>query len=233
MKKILIIILMIFLCSCSSDKNEYINNSEDKKEEVPYEERILGTWIFYCKDPSLDYGNTFSQDGTVNYFNKNGEDSVGEYTIDENTIVIDGTEFNYKFIGNNLEMTYNDSTVTLVRGEKKEITGNNSNDESDSFQSTKGFSIENAKVVTDKGVLAKCWTVATKEVKNNLKSPSSAKFPFSAISDGVEILQDRNYYCVHGWVEADNSFGAKIKSDFIVLIEERNGQFIAYDCAIK
>lgn len=103
-----------------------------------------------------------------------------------------------------------------------------------SFQTPiQGFVLENSKKVTDKDILVKCWTVATENVKNNLKSPSSAKFPFSAISDGVEILQDRNYYCVHGWVEADNSFGAKIKNDFIVLIEERNGQFIAYDCVIE
>ncbi|WP_102269587.1 hypothetical protein [Massilicoli timonensis] len=116
-------------------------------------------------------------------------------------------------------MTYNGSTVALVRGQKNEIIRNNSNNESEQFQSTKGFNIENEKVVTDKNILARCWTVAIKEVKSNLKSPSSAKFPFSAISNGVEILQDRNYYCVHGWVETDNSFGAKIKSEFIVLID--------------
>lgn len=115
----------------------------------------------------------------------------------------------------------------------KENNGYADNDNTATSPQTAGFKLENSKIVTDKDKLAKCWTVATKEVKKNLKAPSSAKFPFSAISDGVEILQDRNYYCVHGWVEAENSFGAKIKNDFVVLIEEKNGSMIPYDCAIK
>ena len=85
---------MIFICSCTNGKNEHLNNTEDKKEEVSYEEKILGTWIFYCKDPGLNYGNIFSKDCAVNYFNKKGEDLFGKYTIDENMIVIDDVVIN-------------------------------------------------------------------------------------------------------------------------------------------
>lgn len=248
MKKIVILIVIllgVFLCSCSNNEINHQNNSQNKetstysndaqnKKEITYEEEILGTWIYYCEDSSLNFANTFFEDGTVNYYNRKGKDITGKYTIDENTIVIDDAEFEYRFIEDKLEMSINNSTVLLVRGKKNDVFENKHSSTSTSSQQTKdGFTLENATKVTDNNLLAKCWTVATEEVKSNLKSPSSAKFPFSAISDGVEILKDRNYYCVYGWVDAENSFGAKIRSEFVVLIEEKNGQFIAYDCTIE
>lgn len=130
-----------------------------------------------------------------------GEEKVASYKREE----IDDVERSYQLYTSN-----------------KENNGYDDNDNTTSTSSqTDGFKLENWKIVTDKDKLAKCWTVATKEVKKNLKAPSFAKFPFSAISDGVEILQDCNYYCVHCWVEAENSFRAKIKNDFAVLIEEK------------
>lgn len=110
---------------------------------------------------------------------------------------------------------------------------NNNNSSNNSSSINDGFILENSQIVTDKDILVKCWTVATEEVKKNLKSPSTARFPFSAISQDVDILKDGNYYCVVSWVEAENSFGATIRSDFVVLIKENDGQFIAYDCAIE
>lgn len=52
-------------------------------------------------------------------------------------------------------------------------------------------------------------------VKDNLKSPSSAKF---CSSDECKVKRDKNTWTVSGWVDADNSFGASIRNDFTVKI---------------
>lgn len=56
--------------------------------------------------------------------------------------------------------------------------------------------------------------VAKEEVKNNLKSPSSADFPSSF--DEYTITKDGDTYTVNSYVEADNSFGTKLKINYIV-----------------
>ena len=106
-------------------------------------------------------------------------------------------------------------------------------DEYKHVEDSYGFDMSRAKKVTDRNVLVACWTVAEFAVKDQLKSPSSAKFPFSAIDSDVEIYQDGNQFCVISWVQAENSFGSSIKSQFVVLIEKRNGKYYAYDCAIE
>lgn len=58
-------------------------------------------------------------------------------------------------------------------------------------------------------------TVAQKEVKENLKSPSSAKF--NSCSE-MNITENEGIWTVKGKVEASNSFGAIIKNNFIVEI---------------
>ena len=56
--------------------------------------------------------------------------------------------------------------------------------------------------------------VAKEEVRNNLKSPSSSDFPSS--SDEYTITKDGDIYTVNSYVEADNSFGTKLKINYIV-----------------
>lgn len=58
-------------------------------------------------------------------------------------------------------------------------------------------------------------TVAQKEVKENLKSPSSAKF--NSCSE-MNITESEGIWTVNGEVEASNSFGAIIKNNFTVKI---------------
>lgn len=65
-----------------------------------------------------------------------------------------------------------------------------------------------------------CWTLATDAVENKLKSPRSAKFAFSAISDGVTITKSDNTYTVISYVDAENSYGASIRTNFIVTLEK-------------
>ena len=91
---------------------------------------------------------------------------------------------------------------------------------------------DNYITVTNDSELATCWALAEKVVKSNLKSPSSAKFPFSYGSDGVKIVKSGSEYIVTAWVEADNSFGANIRSAFVVTITKEGTKFISTGCII-
>lgn len=61
------------------------------------------------------------------------------------------------------------------------------------------------------------WICAQNVVRENLKSPSSAKFCWYPEAD-ISNLGD-NEYMIRGWVEAQNDFGVSIKTDFIVTLE--------------
>lgn len=61
------------------------------------------------------------------------------------------------------------------------------------------------------------WTIAKEEVKKQLKSPSTAKFPLVYHSgDIMEIEQ--GVFTVNSYVDAQNSFGATIRSEFMLII---------------
>lgn len=61
------------------------------------------------------------------------------------------------------------------------------------------------------------WLMAQNVVKENLKSPSSAKFP-SQLKASIKSI-GVNKYKVSSYVEAENSFGASLKTNFVVTIE--------------
>lgn len=63
------------------------------------------------------------------------------------------------------------------------------------------------------------WAVAEREVKNILKSPSTAKFPFSYYNQTIKKASG-NKFQVKSYVEAQNSFGAMIKTNFVVEFEK-------------
>lgn len=63
------------------------------------------------------------------------------------------------------------------------------------------------------------WAVAKREVKNILKSPSTAKFPFSYYNETIKKASG-NKFQVKSYVEAQNSFGAMVKTNFIVEFEK-------------
>lgn len=90
-------------------------------------------------------------------------------------------------------------------------------------------SAKNARVqdVDDDNERVECWTLATQAVKDQLKLPSSAKFPFSASSNGVSIIKNSSgdTYYVSAWVEAKNSFGGTVRSDFCVSLSHDESGF--------
>lgn len=59
-------------------------------------------------------------------------------------------------------------------------------------------------------------TIAEKEVKAKLKSPSTAKF--SSFSE-ISVTRSGNTWRVTGWVDAQNGFGATLRNSYTVKIE--------------
>lgn len=63
------------------------------------------------------------------------------------------------------------------------------------------------------------WSLAKSAVKESLKAPSTAKFPSS--HNGQDIKQtDANTFIVNSYVDAQNSYGAMIRSNFSVTIKK-------------
>lgn len=63
------------------------------------------------------------------------------------------------------------------------------------------------------------WTAAKSTVEKSLKAPSTAKFPFSY--NGQNIKQTSNdTFIVNSYVDAQNEFGAMIRSNFSVTIKK-------------
>lgn len=78
-----------------------------------------------------------------------------------------------------------------------------------------------------------CWALARDEVKAHLKSPSSAKFPFSYKNKDVLITKSGDIYTVKAWVEAENSFGTTLKNNFTVTIKKVGSVFTVQSCYIN
>lgn len=61
---------------------------------------------------------------------------------------------------------------------------------------------------------SEAWTCAKKIVKDSLKSPSTAKF--CSFTECKVTHLGNGEYKVTGWVEAQNSFGATLRQNFVV-----------------
>lgn len=93
--------------------------------------------------------------------------------------------------------------------------------------------VETWKNVTNDDDRNICWGLSLQAVKQQLKSPSSAKFAFSYGSDGVTIEQKGDTFRVKSYVDADNSFGASIRNNFTVYIEKSGSNFTVTSCTIE
>ena len=77
-------------------------------------------------------------------------------------------------------------------------------------------------VVKETGDILTAYTVARSEVKKRLKAPSTAKFPFESYKN-VTKRYENQIYVVESYVDAQNAFGAMIRSNYKVKLE-RTGQ---------
>jgi hypothetical protein len=68
------------------------------------------------------------------------------------------------------------------------------------------------------------WYMAKRFVERNLKAPSTASFQNYFDADASQIAQSVNCtWTVRGYVDAENSFGAKIRSHYIVMLRPVGG----------
>ncbi len=97
-----------------------------------------------------------------------------------------------------------------IQGYISQIQGNDVSRGAKSAQNSSSTEKYNSARHTD----SEAWSCAVDIVKNNLKAPSTAKF--CSFNDGTVTHLGNGEYKVTGWVESQNSFGAMIRSNFIV-----------------
>lgn len=64
------------------------------------------------------------------------------------------------------------------------------------------------------------YYAAREVVSRHLKAPAAAEY--QPYTDGMVTIRGNNKYTVNLWVDAENSFGAKIRSHFTVDVELRD-----------
>lgn len=69
----------------------------------------------------------------------------------------------------------------------------------------------------------KAFTMSQIYIKKILKAPSTAKFPVYDISDVVKT--DSRTYEVTSWVDSENSFGAMLRSNYLVRLKYFDDQW--------
>lgn len=89
----------------------------------------------------------------------------------------------------------------------------------------------------DKDMTSTIITIAQQEVEKRLKSPSSAKFPWASdaynIKETVSDNEGYKRYYVSSYVDSDNSFGAKIRANYIGEFDiDNDGNYIVIDINI-
>lgn len=74
------------------------------------------------------------------------------------------------------------------------------------------------------------WIYAQEFVKRALKSPRSAKFEFGAVAKGSVKYLGNDTYSVDSYVDAENSFGASIRTYFSLKVQSReDGWYLVGD----
>lgn len=71
------------------------------------------------------------------------------------------------------------------------------------------------------------YVIAQEAVKQELKSPSTANFPYSSEAIFIGGLTD-SIYNVGSYVDSQNGFGAMIRSDFNVRLKYKGGEMDDY-----
>lgn len=85
------------------------------------------------------------------------------------------------------------------------------------------FSQSCSKSENKTGSSSEAWYIAKKFAEKDLKAPATADFP-SQFADGVKITDHGGgKYTVKGYVDAQNSFGAKIRQYFMVEVQKQPG----------
>lgn len=148
---------------------------------------------------------------------------------------------NYDYISSTYTSSIDTNSNDIDSYSTNDIQSQDNNNDTNQYNTESEYSASNnltqdiTETVLDdeKGA---CWALAEDVVTANLESPSSAKFPFSYGDEGVSFSKSGNTYTVMGWVDAQNSYGATLRNNFIVTMTKSeygsNAKFTANSCNI-
>lgn len=218
---VLILIVAVFLIiatSISKETNQNTQEDTNVKEKIVAENEELKIQIKMPVDKNGNLAIRKNSSTPVTIVNNNDLDVTDVYVsfglYDDN--------------GNEIESDlYTNWTCEANSGKTLNVKLSKFNNPDYKFQvSIKNrFLVENnsdnarytniSEVTTDDISDQDIWIYTQYVVKENLKSPKSAKFPY--IED-AEIIRSSDSIIVKSYVDAENSFGAKIRSDFVVTL---------------
>lgn len=98
-----------------------------------------------------------------------------------------------------------------VENNKNDTSSNNSNVSTNNYYSNNSSNTSSNKKISDRDI----WVYTQYVVKQHLKSPKSADFP--SINNAT-ITRRSDSIIVQSYVDAENSFGANIRSNFTVVL---------------
>jgi len=87
---------------------------------------------------------------------------------------------------------------------------------------TCGGGDDKEKIVKSEVTNSRGWQIAKSMVKDKLKSPSTADFPYA--EDGYKIEKD-SVIIIQGHVDSQNSFGAMIRMNFVIKMQYTGGDW--------
>jgi|GEM_PF-2704638 len=180
----------------------------------------------YATNLTLKVGNAFSSQDTsdeIMGLDKTASDYSNECTnleIDYGTVADFETanipDVVIHVVSNDGNATYSNGDLTDFTGEKYNITNfpawQQQVDQTLQDASTSNSEPATATSLTDEQKI-QAWDAAKSAVKQQLKSPSTAKFPWYS-PNFVNVMNGK--VVVVAYVDAENGFGAKIRADFEV-----------------
>lgn len=101
-----------------------------------------------------------------------------------------------------------------------DLTSDSNSNPSGSASSTK---TESPKSIDKEELARQAFIISQDYVKKNLKAPSTAKFPF--LDYTFSDPDPDNTIIIKSYVDAQNSFGAKLRNDYYVKVRYKGGDW--------
>lgn len=201
------------------EKHSYLKNDLGEKLQRTYsrwvgDNNIYNNKVWEAADLTfLDIAIVINCENQTYKYGYYEEDKY--YDFVEEFVDADGT--NYRFVNDKEKDEYYDNLSDWASA-----IGNSSEEDYNSLT---------YQTITDDDTLGEVWAMAQSFVKDQLKSPKSADFP--TYGDGsVSITNAGDYYKVTGYVDAENSFGAEIRSTFSLVLKKSGSKYTLKECNI-
>lgn len=202
------------------EKHDYLKNDLGEKLQRTYsrwvgDNKIYDNKVWEAADLTfLDIAIVINCGNQTYKYGYYEEDKY--YDFVEEFVDADGT--NYRFVNDKEKDEYYDNLSDWANA-----IGNSSEEED--------YNSLTYREVTDDDTLGEVWAMAQSFVKDQLKSPKSADFPTYGDSS-VSITNSGDYYKVTGYVDAENSFGAEIRSTFSLVLKKSGSKYTLKECNI-